>query len=321
MSFHPRYIRQLSLVGFTLATVSACYGQISSINSANYHPREFNDIPNATLTVVSNYPSLISFKEQNVSAPTGFANRDVWRFSNDGGATPYHFTNDEFFTAFMTVTLTGDPISPRKEAGFVLNSIGGDGQFIVNTDGHEIVAFGGPFPFYAFPRTFNSGDTITLGITYFLDSNGKRAIIYYANCMQSPPLEFSNLEQGIIDNSTLGAYFQIVNASTNPTNSGTAVFQNIHIGPTDIDADGVPDSVDSCANTPLCTVVNSQGCSIDQLAPCSGPPSGGAWRNHGQYVAAVAQAAEQLLSEGLISSDQKDAIVREAAQSPCGSKK
>src|SRR5204862_2391600 len=154
-----------------------------------------------------NYPSLISFEEQNVSASTGFANRDVWRFSSDSGATAYHFTNDEFFSAFMTVTLTGDPISPRKEAGFLLQSIGGDGQFIVNTDGHEVVAFGGPFPFYAFPRTFNSGDTIRLGMTYFLDSStGKRSVIYYANCLQSPPLAFSNLEQGIIDNSTLGGY-------------------------------------------------------------------------------------------------------------------
>ena len=120
----------------------------------------------------------------------------------------------------MTVTLTGDPIAPRKEAGFLLDSIGGQGQFIVNTDGHEVVAFGGPFPFHAFPATFNSGDTITLGMTYFM-TNGKRSIIYSANGVQSPVKEFTNLEQGIIDGSTLGGYVQIVNASTIPTNSGT----------------------------------------------------------------------------------------------------
>jgi len=306
----------VSLVG-----VNAAFAQISTINSAAYHPREFNDVPGSTLTVVSNYPSVISFDDRNVSKSTGFANRHVWRFSNDSGVTAYQFTNDEFFSVFMTVTLTGDPISPRKEAGFLLSTIGGDGQFIVNTDGHEVVAFGGPLPFYAFPRTFNSGDTITLGMTYFLDSNGKRAVIYYANCLQSPPLEFSNLEQGIIDGSTQGGYFQIVNASSNPTNSGSAVFQNIQIGPTDLDGDGVPDSADSCPNTPLCSVVDSSGCSIDQLAPCSGPASGGEWRNHGQYTAAVARAAESFLAQGVISSDIKDAIVRAAAQSPCGSKK
>src|SRR3954469_2628136 len=188
-----------TIIGLALVAANGAFAQI---NSAAYHPREFNDIPGATLTVVSNYPSLISFSEQNVSALSGFANRDVWRFSSDSGATAHQFSNDEFFTATMTLTLTADPISPRKEAGFVLSTIGGDGQFIVNTDGHEVVAFGGPFPFYAFPRTFNSGDTIRLGMTYFRDSNGKRAIIYYANCLQSPPLEFTDLEQGIIDGST-----------------------------------------------------------------------------------------------------------------------
>jgi hypothetical protein len=312
-----RSTRYSTFIGLALLTANGAFAQI---NSATYHPREFNDIPGATLTVVSNYPSLISFNEQNVSAPGGFANRDVWRFSSDSGATAHQFSNDEFFTATMTLTLTGDPISPRKEAGFLLSTIGGDGQFIVNTDGHEVVAFGGPFPFYAFPRTFNSGDSIRLGITYFLDpSTGKRSIIYSANCLQSPPLPFTDNEQGIIDGSTLGGYFQIPNAPSNPTNSGSAVYQNIEIGPPDQDFDGVPDALDACPNTSPCTIVDAQGCSIDQLAPCEGPASGGAWRNHGQYTSAVARAAGQLLAEGKISSAEKDAIVKAAAQSPCGS--
>jgi hypothetical protein len=303
------------------AAGNGALGQISSINSANYHPREFNDIPSATLTVVSNYPSFISFTEQNVSRPTGFANRDVWRFSSDSGLTPHHFTNDEFFSTFMTVTLTGNPITPRKEAGFLLDTIGGQGQFIVNTDGHEVVAFGGPLPFYAFPRTFNSGDSIRLGMTYFRDSNGKRAVIYYAGCLQSPPLEFSNLEQGIIDGSTLGGYLQIVNSPTIATNSGSAVYQHIRIGEVDTDGDGVPDALDACPNTPLCTLVDSQGCSIEQLAPCSGPASGGTWKNHGQYLAAVAQATVEFMAQGLITQEQADVIVAEAAQSTCGARR
>jgi len=320
MTLFNRHAFCLTLIGLTAAT--GAYAQISTINSANYHPREFNDVPGSTLTVVSNYPSLISFDDQNVSAATGFANRHVWRFSSDSGATAFQFKNDDFFSVFMDVTLTADPISPRKEAGFLLSTIGGDGQFIINTDGHEVVAFGGPFPFFAFPRTFNSGDTVRMGMTYFLDSTtGKRMIIYYANCLQSPPLEFSNLEQGIIDNSTLGGYFQIVNASTVATNSGEAVFQNISIGGVDSDGDGVPDSLDNCPNTPLCSVVDANGCSIDQLAPCEGPASGGAWRNHGQYVSAVARAASEFLAQGLISLEQKDALLTAAGQSPCGSKK
>jgi hypothetical protein len=99
----------------------------------------------------------------------------------------------------------------------------------VNTDAHEVVAFGGPLPFFAFAPTFNSGDTITLGMTYFLQSNGRHAIIYSANGVNSPALEFSNAEFGIIDGSTLGGYLQIVKDSTNPSNGGSAVFQNISI--------------------------------------------------------------------------------------------
>jgi len=321
MNSLPRYACNATLIGLCLTAANIAFAQVSTINSANYHPREFNDVPGSTLTVVSNFPSLVAFDDQNVSAPTGFANRHVWRFSKDSGVTPYRFGNDEFFSASMTVTLTGDPISPRKEAGFLLSTIGGEGQFIVNTDGHEVVAFGGPFPFYAFPGTFNSGDTIKLGITYFLKSNGKRAIIYSANCLQSPPLEFSNLEQGIIDNSTLGAYFQIVNSPLNSTNSGTVVYENINIGATDLDGDGVADALDACPNTPPCSIVDAQGCSIDQLAPCAGPASGGVWKNHGQYTAAVARAAGEFLAQGLITQSEQDAIVTAAAQSPCGSKK
>src|SRR5438874_140273 len=132
--------------------------------------------------------------------------------------------------------------------------------------------------------------------------------------LRSPPLEFSNLEQGIIDNSTLGGYFQIVNDSHNPADWGMLVYQNLTIGGTDLDGDGVPDAVDACPDTPPCSVVDAQGCSIDQLAPCAGPAfdNGGGWKNHGQYVAAVSQAAEEFLAQGLISADQKDAIVAAA---------
>jgi hypothetical protein len=310
----------------SLAAANGVLAQISTINSAVLTPRQYNDVPGATLTVVSDYPTLISFEEQNVSKPTGFANRDAWHFSNNSGASPYLFNNHDSFTITMTVTLTGNPISPRKEAGIVFNNpLNDGGEFIVNTDGHEFVAFGGFLPFYAFPRNFNSGDTVTMGLTVFQDSNGKNAIIYFAQtattCLQSPPLEFDNLEQGVIDGTSIGGYFQIVNSPTIATNNGKAVFENIKIGPPDRDFDGVPDAADACPNTPPCSIVDANGCSLDQLAPCDGPPSGGEWKNHGQYVAAVAKAAEEFLAQGLISESQAEAFLAAAAQSPCGSKK
>jgi hypothetical protein len=211
----------------TLIGLAAATGAYAQINSAIVMPRVFNDVPGATLTSINNYPGFIVFSEAGVSSATGFANRDVWQFSNNG-TTGYQFQNNQYFQVSMSLTLTGSPISPRKEAGFLLNTIGGDGQFIVNTDGHEVVAFGGPLPFYAFPSTFNSGNTITLGMT-FANIGGTNGIIYSANGVNSPFEPFTNLEQGIINGSTLGGYFQIVNDPANPSNGGSALFQNISI--------------------------------------------------------------------------------------------
>jgi hypothetical protein len=92
------------------------------------------------------------------------------------------------------------------------------------------------------------------------------------------------------------------------------------ISETDADGDGVLGSSDLCPETPQGAVVNADGCSIDQLAPCNGPASGGTWKNHGQYVSAVTHVAEEFLAQGLISEEQKDATVATAAQTNCGSK-
>jgi len=91
-------------------------------------------------------------------------------------------------------------------------------------------------------------------------------------------------------------------------------------GETDADNDGVPDSRDLCPNTPAGAIVDANGCSIEQLAPCNGPRSGGSWKNHGEYVSTVAQAAGDFFAQGLITEDQADAIVSAAAESNCGSK-
>ena len=91
-------------------------------------------------------------------------------------------------------------------------------------------------------------------------------------------------------------------------------------GETDEDGDGVGDSVDQCPGTPGGSIVDADGCSIDQLAPCAGPASGGAWKNHGQYVSTVARALEKFLAEALISIEQAEEIATQAAQSDCGHK-
>src|SRR5216117_485443 len=92
-------------------------------------------------------------------------------------------------------------------------------------------------------------------------------------------------------------------------------------GETDEDTDGVADSLDQCAGTPAGAIVDANGCSLDQLAPCSGPASRGTWKNHGQYVSSVTQAAEAFVAQGLISAEEADEIVANAAQSHCGAKR
>lgn len=83
--------------------------------------------------------------------------------------------------------------------------------------------------------------------------------------------------------------------------------------PSDSDNDGVPDSQDSCPDTEAGQAVDSDGCSILQLCPEDGD-----WRNHGQYVSCVARTSENFLEQGLITEEQKDAIVSEAARSEIG---
>lgn len=88
--------------------------------------------------------------------------------------------------------------------------------------------------------------------------------------------------------------------------------------PPDGDNDGVIDSADECPATAPGAVVNAQGCGIEQLAPCAGPAGGGTWKSHGQYLLAVARAGAAFQSAGLITRDEKEAIIRAAIHSDCG---
>ena len=60
--------------------------------------------------------------------------------------------------------------------------------------------------------------------------------------------------------------------------------------------------------------VDSAGCSIAQNCPAGSDD----WKNHGQYVSCVENEAELFYGEGLITEEEKDTIVSEAAQSNVG---
>ena len=88
----------------------------------------------------------------------------------------------------------------------------------------------------------------------------------------------------------------------------------------DIDGDGVFNDYDECDFTPVGEVIDpSSGCAIEELAPCASPRgTTETWKNHGQYVSTLAKTANSFLKDGLITEEEKDAIMSEGANSDCG---
>ena len=82
----------------------------------------------------------------------------------------------------------------------------------------------------------------------------------------------------------------------------------------DDDNDLVSDGADRCLATAIGSIVDGDGCSIDDQCPCDSD-----WRNHGAYVKCVARTSERFVQNGLITASQKDAIVSAGGRSSCGS--
>jgi hypothetical protein len=81
----------------------------------------------------------------------------------------------------------------------------------------------------------------------------------------------------------------------------------------DSDSDGVPDFQDQCPNTHAGAIINSNGCSIEQLCPCEGP-----WRNHGEFLNCMRNVLREFSHAGLITIQQHHQLFRAAAESNCG---
>jgi hypothetical protein len=83
--------------------------------------------------------------------------------------------------------------------------------------------------------------------------------------------------------------------------------------PVDSDGDGIPDKDDQCPGTVTGALVDSHGCSIEQLCPCDGP-----WRNHGEFVNCLKQTGNEFLRAGLVTAKELRRIVNQGAASDCG---
>ena len=197
---------------------------VGTINSAIIIPRVFNDAPAAVGTYVNGYPGSISLSEANVASPSGFADRDVWYYSNNGGASPYNFQGGDYFSASFSLTLSGGLPGLDLEGGFLFSNpsgnFGGDAQIVtVGQGGNAGVEFqaGGPsFHLFAPNGTYIDGTTITMGFNYTIDPiTTMNAFQYSVNGVygqSSPGDTYFDLGPGQVVGSPgdyLGGYFQI----------------------------------------------------------------------------------------------------------------
>src|SRR5262249_46341498 len=81
----------------------------------------------------------------------------------------------------------------------------------------------------------------------------------------------------------------------------------------DSDGDGISDDLDLCPGPPPFSIVDTDGCSIEQLSPCDGP-----WKNRGDYFRHMARVTAQFVQDGAITSAERRRLLRKAAKSDCG---
>lgn len=211
----------------------------------------------SNLTMTNNFPTLAVIDDQFTATPMGIqhANRHDFVFAKDGQFR--RFNGADSFDISFDLTLDAGAISPRKEAGFIIDSLGGH-HFIVNTDAHEIVAFGGFQPFYSFNVehgiSYNEGDTINMRMIY----NGKTEsapgkfqyiIIKDGVTYSSPVIDSPAGEMGIADASRIHVYAQ--GRAATASDFFTATFENFVFGTGqqagitgDYNADGTVDAAD-----------------------------------------------------------------------------
>lgn len=84
----------------------------------------------------------------------------------------------------------------------------------------------------------------------------------------------------------------------------------------DRDQDGVRNQVDECRHSPPGEAVNEQGCTVDQLCPCSSM-----WLGAQMYQGCVSEMAEEFSAAGWISSQRKDLLIKAAQEADCGDRR
>ena len=214
-------------------------------NGALVKTRVFNDCPLSTVTVVNNYPSLLSIEDTGLAC-SGFANLHIWHLSDDGGATAAQFPNNSDFRLSADLQITG---TGKGEAGIRLSPwwTEVEGRFNVRTTDGEIACFGGRVPFFSFTGAYGlhyvKGDPIHLEMTYKphgLNASSPATIEYQLTYQGATygsgelPFDQGNTSEdpphglwGLLNFGTAGGYFQPQLEYLNFNSGLKATFTNI----------------------------------------------------------------------------------------------
>lgn len=244
-----------ALAGLSLFAVAGA--QVSTINGLTVHPYVFADFANSGFTSGNTSGALnVRFDDPNVNTAGqgagsgGFANRHIWRTSNNGGASDYQLAGpNDFFNFTWSLNMTAVNTSSRKEAGFIITTGGAtqiDGQYIITSNSGasagEVAAFGGAFPFYSFTASnashYTEGTTVTMGIRYFQDLTDVGHTYHmqymYQGLLSTSQRLGNNFDvAGLTAGTTLGAYLQVPKDATTPANpnGAHAIWTNISVAP------------------------------------------------------------------------------------------
>jgi hypothetical protein len=258
-----RYTCNATIIGLCLAATSGAYAQVSSINSAYIDPNSnFQPpIPGSVFTSSSsgnpqNDTLGVTLNEANVGDPggNGYANQNLWFFSNNGGLSAYNFQNNDYFNATMSFTLTGGMTGLDIEGGLFFNNpntdLGYGGNLQIFVVGNGVIFQGGGPSYYPFSPAAGGypgagggvpnyviGQTVTLGLNYVVDPNtGMNSFEYSVNGQFAasspgdPYFDISPVNNPFGAGDNLGGYFQIqTTGNVNNPNAGSAIFGDISI--------------------------------------------------------------------------------------------
>lgn len=202
------------------------------VDSAVMNPRIFNDDSDSILTQVNNYPTTVSYMDEQLDGDgTGgeWANLHTFRLSANGGISEAVFSNGDAFSFSADVTITGNTTA---EGGLNVSpwwSQQVDGRFNLRSSDGEVACFGGRLPFYSFTGdqgvTYTAGETVRLGVVYSPNSltAADPATIEYiyddGTVYTSGPLAFDEGNPaedppyglwGMLNNARVGGYSQML---------------------------------------------------------------------------------------------------------------